>query len=360
MPPFRKSHNYGGHLEILEDAGERASGMKENDERRKPFGGSCRRVRSIWKSKMVLRQYPSTSDYLPLMPHFADSKGLQFYSELSGLLTTLRRDVQGFISSRKTERDSLAGQAETQLRLSGVGTTFASPPAKPPPPPSSLDQVFSSLTLKSTPVSPGPPPPPLPASAIPASAAWTPVQRAVYTGQPNFLPPSLTQPYSSPPPPASQSPPFVPPPPPPSQSAHVQPSTRSPFPPTPPVQSPFGVAPPQPQRDPYAGLASLASSNHFPMPPTAPRQASYPLPGQQQGQAYQTLSSPAHTVYTYSGTPPSRQGSTGSVLPPPPPPVSYSQLPPPQTYSVGMRPPYGVSPPPTQQQPYGGYGQYGR
>ena len=64
MPPFRKSHNYGGRLEISEDAGEHASGMKENDERRKLFGGSCRRVRSIWKSKMVSRQYPSASDYL--------------------------------------------------------------------------------------------------------------------------------------------------------------------------------------------------------------------------------------------------------------------------------------------------------
>jgi hypothetical protein len=297
---------------------------------------------------------------------FSNSKGLQFYSELSGLMSTLRRDAQEFISTRKSERDSLVAQAETQRRLSGLGTLHASPPAKPPPPPSSLDQVFSSLTLKSTPVSPGPPPPPPPASwASPASwtppASWTAAQKAAYSGQPNLHPP-LTQPYSSPSAPTSQSPPFIPPPPPPSQLPHVPPPTRAPYPPTPPVQSPYGVGPSQPARDPYAGLASLGSTAHFLPPPTPQRQASYPVAGQQQSQTYQSLSSPGHTVYTYTTTPslPVRQGSTGSALPPPPPPVSYSQPPPPQSYGVGVRPPYGVSPPPAQQQPYGGYSQYGR
>lgn len=265
------------------------------------------------------------------------------------MLSTLRRDVKDFISSRKSERDSIIAQAETQQRLSGVGTQYGSPPAKPPLPPSSLDQVFSSLTLKSTPVSPGPPPP---------LAPWTPAQKAAYTGRLNLS--SMAPPYSSPSPPTSQSPPFIPPPPTPNQLAHVPPSTRPPYPPSPPVQSPYGIAPPQPQRDPYAGLASLASATHFPLPPSQ-RQASYPLASQQQSQTYQSLSPPAHAVYTYSATPPlpTRQGSTASVLPPPPPPVSYSHPAPPQNYSV-VRPPYGVPPPPSQQQPYGGFGQYGR
>src|SRR5258707_88983 len=111
--------------------------------------------------------------------------------------------------------------------------------------------------------------------------------------------------------------------------------------------------------------ASLASAPSFPLPP-AQRQASYPLAGQQQSQTYSSLSSPGHPVFTYSASPPlpTRQGSgTGPALPPPPAPVSYSQPLPPQSYGVGMRPTYGVGVPPPpghQQQPFGGYGQYGR
>ena len=284
---------------------------------------------------------------------FSGSKGLQFYSELGGLLSSLRRDVKDFISSRKSERDSLVAQAETQQRLTGgLGTSYVSPPAKPPLTPSSLDQVFSSMNLKSTLVPPGPPPP----------ASWSSAQKAAYTGNPSY-PPTMTRPYPSPSPPTSQSPPFIPPPPIASQVPHGTPA-RAPYPPTPPVQSTYGVTPSQPQRDPYAGLASIASASSFPMPP-AQRQASYPLAGQQQGQMYSSLSSQGHPVFTYSASPPlpTRQGSTGPALPPPPPPVSYSQPPPPQGYGVGVRPTYsvGVPPPPSQQQPFGGgYGQYGR
>ena len=273
------------------------------------------------------------------------------------MLTSLRRDVKDFISSRKTERDSLVSQAETQQRLSGLGTSYVSPPAKPPLTPSSLDQVFSSMNLKSTLVSPGPPPP----------ASWSSAQKAAYTGNPSY-PPTMTRPYPSPSPPTSQSPPFIPPPPVASQVPQGTPPARPPYPPTPPVQSTYGVTPSQPQRDPYAGLASLtgaslASASSFPLPPTQ-RQVSYPLAGQQQGQTYSSHSSPGHPVFTYSASPPlpTRQGSTGPALPPPPPPVSYSQPLPSQSYSVGVRPTYGVGvpPPPSQQQPFGGYGQYGR
>lgn len=270
------------------------------------------------------------------------------------MLSSLRRDVKEFISSRKSERDSLVGQAETQQRLTGLGTSYVSPPAKPPHTPSSLDQVFSSMNLKGTMVPPGPPPP----------ASWSSAQKAAYTGNPNY-PPPMTRPYPSPSPPTSQSPPFIPPPPVASQLQQGTPPARPPYPPTPPVQSTYGVTPSQPQRDPYAGLASLsgaslASASSFPLPPTQ-RQGSYPLAGQQQGQMYSSLSPPGHPVFTYSASSPlpTRQGNTGPGLPPPPPPVSYSQPPPPQGYSVGVRPTYSV-PPPSQQQPFGGYGQYGR
>jgi hypothetical protein len=234
-----------------------------------------------------------------------------------------------------------------------MGTPYVSPPPKPPLTPSSLDQVFSSMSLKSTPAPPVPPLPPAP---------WTPAQKAAYTGQPSY-PPTVTRPYPSPSPPTLQSPPFIPPPPISNQSPLGMPPTLSPYPPTRPVQSTiYGVTPSQPQRDPYAALASLPSISPFPLPPTQ-RQSSYPLAGQQQSQGYSPLSSPG--IFTYSASPslPTRQGSTGSGLPPPPPPVSYSQPPPPQSYSVGVRPAFGagVPPPPSQQQqPYGGYGQYGR
>lgn len=275
---------------------------------------------------------------------------------MSGLLPSLRRDVKDFISSRKSERDSLVAQSETQQRLTSLSPPYVSPPAKPPHTPSSLDQVFSSLNLKSTPVPPAPPPP----------ASWSPAQKAAYTGNPSY-PPTMTRSYPSPSPPTSQSPPFIPPPPVASHVPQGPPPARPPYPPTP-VQSTYGVTPSQPQRDPYASLASLAgaslaSASSFPLPPTQ-RQASYPLAGQQQSQTYSSLSSAGHPVFTYSATPPlpTRQGSTGPALPPPPPPVSYSQPPPPQSYGVGVRPTYGVGvpPPPSQQRPFGGYGQYGR
>ncbi|KAH9968158.1 BRO1-like domain-containing protein [Russula dissimulans] len=319
----------------LKDLGGRG-GARKWDERER------RKKESVRRFTQASEKYMEVRDGL--------AKGLQFYSELSGLLPALRRDVKDFISSRKSERDSLVAQLETQQRLSGPGTSYASPPPKPPLGPSSLDQVLSSLSLKSTLAPPAPPPPPAP---------WTPTQKAAYMGLPNYTSPPPRS-YPSPTPPTSQSPPFIPPPPGPSQLPNVPQPTRTPYSPPPPVQSPYGVVPPQPQRDPYAGLASLAGAAHFPMPPPQ-RQPSYLIAGQQQGQTYQSLPPPARTVYTYSATPPlpgpARQDSAGSILPPPPPPVSYSQPPPPQSYGVRS---YGVPPPPSQQQPYGGYGQYGR
>ncbi|KAH9996261.1 BRO1-like domain-containing protein [Russula vinacea] len=325
----------------LKDLGGRG-GARKWDERER------RKKETVRRFTLASEKYMEVRDGL--------AKGLQFYSELSVLLSTHRCDVKDFISTRKSERDSLVAQAETQQRLGGLGATpYVSPPPKPPLAPPSLDQVFSSLNLKNTSVSPVPPPPPAP---------WTDKQRAAYAGHPGY-PQTVTRSYPSPSPPSSQSPPFIPPPPVAGQLPHGQPPTRSPYPPTPPVQSIYGVTPSQPQRDPYAALASLPGVSSFPLPPIQ-RQASYPLAGQQQSQSYSSLSSPGHPMFTYSATSalPTRQGSTGPALPPPPPPISYSQPPPPQGYGVGVRPSFGagVPPPPSQQQqPYGGYGgQYGR
>ena len=58
------------------------------------------------------------------------AKGLQFYSELSGLADSLRDNAKGFVNERNKERQSIVGQAEAKQRLS-------EPPPRPPPPPSS-------------------------------------------------------------------------------------------------------------------------------------------------------------------------------------------------------------------------------
>jgi hypothetical protein len=299
------------------------------------------------RKKEAVRRFSQASErYMEIRDGLA--KGLQFYSELSGLTSTLRRSVKDYVSSRKSERDSLVAQAETQQRLSGLGTHLVSSPPKPPPPPpppSSLSQTLSSMSLQSRQAPSNLPPPPGP---------WTPAQRTAFSGYPNYSPPT-TQSYPSPSPSASHTSPFIPPPP--VQSPHAQASPRTSYSLVPPVQTPYGAAPVPPQRDPYADLGSLNGSGHFPSPPPPQGQSSYPLVGQPQSQTYLSHPPPAHAVYTYS-TVPARQGSTGTALPPPPPPVSYSQ-PPPQNYNVSTRPHFG-SPPSSQQQSYGGYGQYGR
>jgi hypothetical protein len=319
----------------LKDLAGRGEGARKWDERER-------------RKKETVRRFSQASErYMEVRDGLA--KGLQFYSELSGLTSTLRRSGKDHVSLRKTERDSLVAQAETQQRLA---TQIVSSPPKPPPPPppsSSLSQALSSLSLQNRQA---------PSNPLPPPGSWTPAQRAAFSGYPNYSPPT-TQSYPSPPPSASHASPFIPPPP--VQSPHAQASSRPSYSLAPPVQTPFGATPVPPQRDPYADLGSLGGSGHFPPPPSQ-RQPSYPLVVQPQSQTYHSHPPPVHAVYSYSAgapSPPARQGSAGTALPPPPPPVSYSQPPPPQSYGVNTRPHYG-SPPSGQQQPYGGYGQYGR
>lgn len=321
----------------LKDLAGRGEGARKWDERER------RKKESVRRFSQASERYMEIRDGL--------AKGLQFYSELSGLASTLRRNVKDYVSSRKSERDSLVAQAETQQRLVGLGTHVVSPPPKPPPPPPppGLSQALSSMSLQSRQASSNPPPPPGP---------WPPAQRTAFSGYPNYSP-ATNQSYQSPSPSASHTSPFIPPPP--VQSPHGQASPRPSYSLAPPVQTPYGAAPVPSQRDPYADSNLLSGSGHFPPPPPPQRQSSYSLMGQPQSQTYQSHPPPAHAAYPYSVAPPppARQGSTGTALPPPPPPVSYSQPPPPQTYNVSTRPHYGP-PPSNQQQPYGGYGQYGR
>jgi hypothetical protein len=319
----------------LKDLAGRGEGARKWDERER------RKKETVQRFNQASERYMEVRDGL--------AKGLQFYSELSGLTSTLRRNVKDYFSSRKTERDSLVAQAETQQRL--AAQIVSSPPKPPPPPPpsSSLSQALSSLSLQNRQP---------PSNPLPPPGSWTPAQRSAFSGYPNYSPPA-TQSYPSPPPSVSHASPFIPPPP--VQSPHAQASSRPSYSLAPPVQTPFGATPVPPQRDPYADLGSIGGSGHFPPPPPQ-RQSSYPLAVQPQSQTYHSHPPPVHAVYSYSAGaphPPARQGSTGTALPPPPPPVSYSQPPPPQSYGVSARPHYGSSPS-GQQQPYGGYGQYGR
>ncbi|KAI0290743.1 BRO1-domain-containing protein [Multifurca ochricompacta] len=321
----------------LKDLAGRGDGARKWDERER-------------RKKETVRRFSQASErYMEIIDGLA--KGLQFYSELSGLSSTLRRNVKDFVSSRKSERDTLVAQAETQQRLSRPGTHQVSSPPKPPPPPpppSNLNQAFSSMRLQSVSASQNPPPPP---------ASWTPAWQDAHSG----LPPPPPQSYPSPSLPASQTVPYTLPPPASGQSPDNQLYTRPSYPPPVSGHSPDGLAPTLTQRDPYANLGSLAGTSRFPPPPPQ-RQVSYSPSGQAQNQTYQSHPPPSHSVYPYSATPPppTRQGSS-PALPPPPPPVSYAQPPPPQGYSVGARPPYVAPPPPPgQQQTYSGYGQYGR
>ncbi|PSR74743.1 hypothetical protein PHLCEN_2v9622 [Hermanssonia centrifuga] len=269
------------------------------------------------------------------------AKGLQFYNELTELTTTLRRNAKSFLSGRTTERESLAGQAETQKRLSFPTQTSPPPlaekPRPPPPPPhspsSGLESSFASMHMR------------------PPAAAPPPVPPA----QSNWGPPAHTQQYPLPPPSHSRTPSLPPPPPPPTQSPYR--------------------APPPPPSDPYASLSIFGSAapsaypNPAPPTPLAPpsqqysynqssppsygqpqRQGSYPPPPPQQYPSY---------AYHNDQTPPS-QASRNPTLPPPPPPVSYqyaSPSPPPvqQQQPQQTQYQYQTFPPPPPQQPYGRY-----
>ncbi|KAI0029295.1 BRO1-like domain-containing protein, partial [Vararia minispora EC-137] len=228
------------------------------------------------------------------------AKGLQFYSELSSLVETLRNNVKAFVSSRTNERQSMIRQAEAKQRLS---TTPSSPPPRPPPPPSSgLERSFAAMGLDSK---PSPPP------VAPQWRSSVGVSPLAYPSPPpsqQYQPPAPAPPHPSIPPPPSR----------PVQSSYPPPPPQTPYgAQTPPGQPPYGAptspsAPPgstpygapsnhlyqpvyptstsPPAHDPYAALGSMSFASRTAPPSQLPNRGAFPTPPQPPSQRQESYS----------------------------------------------------------------------
>ena len=104
------------------------------------------------RKKDIVRRFSRARDgYMEARDAIA--KGLQFYSELSGMTKELSTTVRGYTNSRTAEREALAGKLETDKRLSA--SVPSSPPVKPPPPPAvtssgnaDLNSALAGLSLR--------------------------------------------------------------------------------------------------------------------------------------------------------------------------------------------------------------------
>ncbi|TFY63306.1 hypothetical protein EVG20_g6373 [Dentipellis fragilis] len=98
------------------------------------------------RKKETIRRFSRARDgYMEVRDGIA--KGLQFYTELSSLTATLRRNVRDFVSQRTVERDNIASEAEMKQRLSAPSKSMSPPPKPPPPPSSGLDNAFASMNI---------------------------------------------------------------------------------------------------------------------------------------------------------------------------------------------------------------------
>lgn len=354
---YRKLDSYGrASKTLLYEAQELKSGKSGKDGRKTLSDASPMPAMGTWKCEMDLREYiPIQLLVASLTTCRLRSKGLQFYNELTELGGTLRQSARSFVSDRTTERNRLAGQLETQKRLSMPASSAPPPlPQKhhaPPPPshtPSGLDAALSSLSLGGGPRSPPPVPTGPPSNhwgGLPTSLAQAPY--GSYQSHPPSQPPSA--------PPSS----FLPPPPPPPPSATA--------------------SSPPPMHDPYASLGMLGSFAPTPPPaqpqrPPPPAQPSYPPPQSYSTQSPYGAPPQAHHQHTSSygaGYPPptNQQPSYGQPaqaggygLLPPPAPYQQQQYGQPQYGQPPAQSPppsgYPGFPPPPPSAPPGQYGQY--
>lgn len=245
-------------------------------------------------------------------------KGQHFYQDLNELVDGLQQQVRNWVSTRTSERERMAAEADIKQRLEGTGGAASSAS------PSGLDRAMGSLNLGLGGASRSPPPP--------ASA---------YASQP------ISYPSSSP---ASQ----------PSNPYGALPSTGA-----------FSMAPSSPPPQPtYHSAYSPAPSSYPTAPPIPPSQSSYSY-GQQPSYA---PSPPGGAPSPYGQQTPARQASypappqpvsQSSYLPPPPQPVSYSGYgnpasgppqpparPPQPSYQQPSYPAYGGGPPQPPRRPY--------
>ncbi|KAF8902530.1 BRO1-like domain-containing protein [Gymnopilus junonius] len=371
----------------LRDLAGRGPGARKWDEREK-------------RKKETVRRFSRARDgYMEVRDGLA--KGLQFYTELTDLVTRLKSHVRSFISERSVEREALIAKLETEKRLTAKATSPPPPLAAKPPPPlppaphrsSTLDGAFGGLSLggpetKSPPPSwqqtSSPPPPPQSQNSYgngsPYGAGQQQQQQSPYSNAPQQQPfsqhyQSFNSQYTSPsqsqqqqqqqpaPPPSS----FLPPPPPrPSMHSHSDSYSNSysnsnstgPY-----SQSQLPSAPPS---DPYA--TPSAPSAPPPPPPSSQSQPSYygqqppqnlpPPPSQQQQNQYGGFPPPPplqphqQQQQQYQQQP----NQYGGFPPPPPPPGQQQQQ---QVYGPGVGGYQSPPPPPPQGYVPGGYSQQG-
>ncbi|KAF6751186.1 BRO1-domain-containing protein [Ephemerocybe angulata] len=362
-----------GLWKSLKDLAGRGPGARKWEEREK-------------RKKDTVKRFSRARDvYMEVRDGLA--KGLQFYTELTGLTVKLRENARAYISDRKAERDALVAKLELEKKLSAPSHAppplAAKPPLPPPPSKSGLDASFASLSLGDAP----------PAQSQPWQGAGSPYAQQYGQQQQQPSPPAQSpgtgqyspspyqynnQPGPPPPPPPSHQHQYsgsfnsLPPPPPPPQQHQQQPQQQPqrqssylpPPPPRPVTQSSY--TPSAPASDPYASLAMFNATPSAPPPPPPGGGASGayassppPPPPPQQQQYYYAPPPPPLGQGGYQGY---GQQQHQSPAPPPPPPPQQGQ----QQQQYGAFPP---PPPPQQQQQYGyqqqqpyGYGgpQYGQ
>ncbi|KAG8897263.1 bck1-like resistance to osmotic shock, partial [Tulasnella sp. 403] len=140
------------------------------------------------------------------------TNGLQFYRDLSELVSTLRRNVASFVATRAADRAKIIAKAEAAKQAAtkaSSSSASAPPPALPPKKPAStgLENQFTAMKFESQSRSTPPPPPP-PAR----SGSWMPPLSSTASPlpPPPPAPPSMltspvygSQPQSPPQPPSS-------------------------------------------------------------------------------------------------------------------------------------------------------------
>ncbi|KAF9484066.1 BRO1-domain-containing protein [Pholiota conissans] len=335
----------------LKDHAGRGAGARKWDEREK-------------RKKDTVRRFSRARDgYMEVRDGLA--KGLQFYTELTELTTTLRGHARSFISERRAEREALIGKLETEKRLSAATSPppLAAKPPVPPPPQSrsSLDSAFSSMNLRDTPAnsqqtwksnSPAPTNQHY-GSSSPYGSGQQQHQPQQQQQQQQQYQPSYA---SAPPPPQNQ----------PSQYSYQQQ----------PYGNQYASSPPPPQQP--QQQSQQLSSNFFPPPPSRPptHSSSYSIggtvdpyaslgafnPGQASAPSLPPPPPPPPSSTNQGGyygqqqpqQQPPQQSQYGGLPPPPPPQQQQQQYYayPPQGQQQGFPPP---PPPPGQQPQYGGY-----
>ncbi|KAJ3411416.1 bck1-like resistance to osmotic shock [Chytridiales sp. JEL 0842] len=246
-------------------------------------------------------------------------KGVQFYTDLTDLVQSLRNTVVGYVNRRNDERSALVKRLEEETAAKGQRVLME-------------EMARLSVSTQPSPMQNQPPPPhaPSPSSStaayVPSPTASAPPSQYSQSG-----PPAATPQYGNMPPPPPNGPA------PPSTYAPQQPVRTG---------SVSGPPPSQPPAPVYGGAPA-------PPPSSAPVYGGAPIPHSQQ-QGYGSAAPPPNNP-VYGGAPSFQQQ--------PPPPTSqtvYGGAPPQSQQPPQSQPVYGGTPaPPPSQQPqsqptYGG------